>query len=104
MELANDPKEIQDRLRRRYLDRLSHRLRRMRKALIARNWDELKNDCRHLGQNVESFGFAELRTLALSAEHAIPAHLPKALVPPQAKRALELLLKEMDRLITMYSI
>jgi len=97
------PTEIQERLRRRYVDRLAQRLRKMRRDLVARNWGDLKSDCHHLSSNVESFGFPELRELAERAEGSIPSSIlaSRAFVPAQAKRTLEALLTEMDRLISV---
>lgn len=104
MDLSNDPTEIQDRLRKRYLDRLAQRLRKMRKDLVARNWSELKSDCRHLRNNVETFGFSELRELAHSAESAIPTSVvSKAMVPPVAKRSLDALMTAMDKIISAHA-
>ena len=104
MDLSNDPAEIQDRLRKRYLDRLAQRLRKMRKDLVARNWTELKGDCRHLRNNVESFGFSELHELATRAETAIPAqNLSKAFIPPEAKRSLDALMTAMDKIISAHA-
>lgn len=102
---AADPLEIQNRLRRRYIDRLAQRLRKMRRDLIARNWNDLKSECIQLKNNVESFGFSELRDLAEKAEESIPTSFlaSRALIPSEAKRSLDQLLTEMDRLISVHS-
>jgi HPt (histidine-containing phosphotransfer) domain-containing protein len=95
-----DPVEIRDRLKKRYVDRLAQRLRKMRKDLVARNWDELKNDCKQIRINVESFGFSELRGLAEKAETAIPSlGYSKIMVSGETKRALDQLLTAIDKIV-----
>src|SRR5690349_8635670 len=69
--LPDSPKEIEDRLRRRYLDRLSQRVKRLRKLLVERNWEELRAECGHLAASGDSFGFSNLTDLAIAAQESI---------------------------------
>lgn len=104
MSSFNEPLEIQDRLRKRYLDRLADRIKRMRKELVQRNWQVLRTECRQLKGSGDTFGFHELTVLASRAEQAIPeSGASKAVVIPAAKQALDSLIAEMDAILTANS-
>lgn len=89
--------EINERLKRRYLDRLSFRLRTLRKSLILRNWQALREDCQQLALSCETFGFTTLTRLAKEAYLAIPTgRLSRAAVLPMAKSKIEILITSID--------
>lgn len=97
--------EIQARVRRRYIDRLSQRVRRMRRMLLERNWTDLRNEARQLREGGEGFGFAHLTELATAAEHAIPENGASRLRPlPVARQAVESLLIAIDLILAEASV
>ena len=90
-------REIEDRLKRRYLDRLAERLKRMRKNLVDRSWSELKSECRQIRLNGEDFGFNELVSLATALEGNIPeGEISRSKPLPEAKIAAEDLLAAVE--------
>jgi HPt (histidine-containing phosphotransfer) domain-containing protein len=97
---THHPDEIQDRLRKRFLDRLSDRLKRIRRDLIAREWQGLRHECRQLRAGGETFGFRDLSALAGAAESAIPAgETSRARILPEAKQAVEQLVVRIEVLL-----
>jgi HPt (histidine-containing phosphotransfer) domain-containing protein len=97
--------EIQARVRRRYIDRLSQRVRRMRKMLLERNWSELRNEARQIRDGGEGFGFAHLTELAATAEQVIPENVISRLRPlPEARQAVESLLIAIDLILAEASV
>jgi hypothetical protein len=89
--------EIQARVRRRYVDRLSQRVKRMRRMLLERNWPELRNETRQIREGGESFGFNHLTELATIAERAMPGAGTSRLRPyPIARQAVENLMTAID--------
>ncbi|MFL5812857.1 MAG: hypothetical protein ACJ763_04720 [Bdellovibrionia bacterium] len=97
--------EIQARVRRRYIDRLSQRVRRMRKMLLERNWSELRNEARQIREGGEGFGFAHLTELAATAEQVIPENGISRLRPlPEARQAVEGLLIAIDLILAEASV
>ena len=94
------PSEIHERIRKGYLDRLSRRVKRMRRLLAERDWSELRLECQHLGNSAGSFGFPELSEQALTVERAIPeGTVPNARMIPEAKRGAEVLFKTIDQVL-----
>lgn len=97
--------EIDARVQRRYIDRLSHRVKRMRRMLLERHWSELRNEARQLREGGEGFGFAHLTELARIAEQAIPENGASRLRPlPEARQAVESLLIAIDLILTEASV
>jgi hypothetical protein len=97
--------EIQARVRRRYIDRLSQRVRRMRKMLLERNWLELRNEARQIREGGEGFGFTHLTELATTAERVIPENGISRLRPlPEARQAIESLLIAIDLILAEASV
>lgn len=100
-----EPDEIQNRLKKRFLDRLASRIGRIRKELIERNWRELKAECRQIKSGGESFGFPELAHSALTAEITLPEDdQSPAVNAPEAKKAVEHLISAVDELLISHSI
>lgn len=97
--------EIQARVRRRYIDRLSQRVRRMRKMLLERNWSELRNEARQIREGGEGFGFSNLTELAAAAERTIPENGASRMRPiPEARQAVESLLIAIDLILAEASV
>jgi hypothetical protein len=87
---AHSPSEIDARLKRRYLDRLALRVKKMRKQLLDRDWDALRAECAHLGGTGKSFGLVAIAERAENAAREIPsAPVSKLLSLPQARNAVE---------------
>ena len=92
-------KEIQDRLKKQYLERLSQRMKKLRKELVDRNWPTLKSECRQL-KSSESFGLAEICELAIRAEAAIPdGPVSRAKALPEAREAVDALISGIDNIL-----
>lgn len=104
MNFTTDKDEVREMLRKRYLDRLAGRLRKMRRDLVARSWAQLKEDCRQLAQNAESFGFAELREIAERAARSIPDQTQsRANLPLESRRLIEALMNSIDGIVATYA-
>jgi len=96
----DSPKEIDDRLRRRYLDRLSQRVKKLRKLMVERNWEELRAECGQLAISGETFGFKDLTHLAIVAQGSIPAgKVSRAATPLHAKETTENLIAAVDAIL-----
>lgn len=99
------PREIEERLRRRYLDRLGQRVKKLRKLLIERNWEDLKSECRQLATSGETFGFQKLTLLAIVAQESIPeGKVPRAATPLRAKETTEALIASIDGILIEYTV
>jgi hypothetical protein len=98
---TNNTKEIDARLRRRYLDRLALRVKKMRKQLLNRDWDALRVECAHLGGTGKSFGLHNIAEFAESATREIPpAPVSKLLSLPEARNAVEHLIMTIEIVIS----
>ena len=96
------PEEINERLRRRYLDRLSQRVKRLRRFLIERNWEDFRLECGQLAASGNTFGFENLTLLALAAQSAIPeGRLSRAFTPTHARETTETLISAIDAILMM---
>jgi len=103
--LPDSPQEIDERLKRRYLERLSLRVRKLRKLIIDRSWEDLRNECHQLANSGESFGFPHLTLLAKAAYQAIPqGKLSRATTPAQAKASLETLINAIDSTLIDHAV
>lgn len=101
----DSPREIDDRLRRRYLDRLSHRVKRLRKLLIERKWEDLRVECGQLAVSGETFGFHNLTHLAQVSQNSIPTgKTPRAATPSHAKENTETLIATIDTILIDYTV
>lgn len=102
---TQNPLEIQERLRKRYLDRLSERMRKMRKELVDRNWNGIRSECRQLRGSGDSFGFPEITQLALDAEKTIPeGDVSRARNLPETRQAVERLITAIDMILIVNTI
>ena len=98
------PSEIHERIRRGYLDRLSRRVKRMRKLYAERDWQELRLECQHLRNSAASFGFPSLADMAARAEGSIPeGEVSRARVPSEARQAAEDLFGAIDGVLVSHN-
>jgi hypothetical protein len=103
--LPDSPKEIDERLRRRYLDRLSQRVKRLRKLLVERSWEELRSECGQLAASGETFGFDNITDLAIAAQFTIPAgKVSRAATPLRAKETAESLINAVDAILIEHAV
>ncbi len=101
----DSPREIDDRLRRRYLDRLGHRVKKLRKLLVERNWEDLRGECYQLAMSGETFGFQNLTSLAQIAQCSIPeGKVARAATPIRAKETTEALITAIDFILIEYTV
>lgn len=92
--------EIDERLRRRYLDRLSQKIKRLRKLFAERNWEVLRNEYHQLASSGITFGFRNLTLLATAAMNAIPlGRVSRAATPLYAKETTETLIAFIDSIL-----
>ena len=89
--------EIQEHVRRRFLENLERRLRLLRKLYVDRNWIALRSEVHSLAGSAPQFG---LGAIADSADRALsffpPGTLSAARVLPEASRELEALFSTID--------
>lgn len=105
MTVGVHPLEIQHRLRKGYLERLAVRVKRMRKQLALREWQELKSECRQLRAAAEGFGFPAITELAMRCEAKIPdGEVSRARALPMAKEAAETLIAAIDDVLVADSV
>ncbi len=102
---VNSNHEIDERLRRRYLDRLNKRMKKLRKLIVERNWEELRIECGQLANSGETFGFENLTSLAISTQDAIPlGKVSRAATPTHAKEMAESLITAIDAILIEHSV
>ena len=94
------PTEIQERLRKRYLDRLAQRVKKMRRLVAEKDWLELRGECIQL-KSSESFGYRLLTELASRAVVLIPERgFSRAAALPEAKASIEGVISAIDNVLT----
>ncbi|MBY0470918.1 Hpt domain-containing protein [bacterium] len=96
----SQPSEIQDRLRKRFLERLATRIRKMRRDLAVRDWSAVRIECRQIRESGRKFGFDDLTLLAARAEQLIPnGSMSRAETMPEAKEAVLSLINKIDQIL-----
>jgi hypothetical protein len=96
----NSIQEIEGKLRRGFISRLSLRVKKLRKLIVERNWENLRDECIGLSTSSYSFGFAELAYLADQVQSSIPlGKIPRAATPTKAKEFAESLVNAIDSLL-----
>lgn len=101
----DSPEEIDERLRRRYLDRLSQRVKKLRKLLVERNWEDLRTECAQLAMSGETFGFHTITHLAIAAQESIPTgRTSRAATPAHAKANSEALIAAVDSVLIEHTV
>lgn len=97
--------DIEDRMRKRYLERLASRVKKIRLLLLERDWEELRQECHQIAQSSEGFGVPTLKELAVQGEESIPpGKVSRASALPDARASIESLLTAIDVLLTNESI
>jgi hypothetical protein len=92
--------EIEVRLRRGYLDRLSLRVKKLRKLIIERNWEQLREECLALSLSGDTFGFQDVAALASQVQRSIPAgKIPRAATPSRGKEYAESLVSNIESIL-----
>ncbi|MGZ3707717.1 MAG: Hpt domain-containing protein, partial [Bdellovibrionota bacterium] len=98
-------REVRDRLKRRFLDRLAQRVKKLRRLAVERNWEELRDELHQLGTTSDNYGFTSLTEMALAASEAIPAgRISRAAHFPQARLAVETLITQIDDVLTANAV
>lgn len=101
----DSPREIDERLKRRYLDRLSQRVKKLRKLLVERNWEDLRLECGQLAASGETFGFHSITHLAIAAQESIPqGKISRAATPSRAKETSEALIAAVDSVLIEHTV
>jgi hypothetical protein len=93
-------REIQDRVKSGYIERVSTRLRKMRKQLIDRDWSGLKLEATHLAGGAHQFGYQEVSEEVQKAIEVLNSGtLSRTAINTEAKKAMEALFEKLDRFL-----
>ncbi len=92
--------EVQARLKRRFLERLALRVRKIRSLLVERDWESLRRECKAVATTSDGFELPTLKELASQAEDAIPpGKVARASALPHARAAIENLIAAIEVLL-----
>ena len=93
-------REIQNRVKSGYIERVTSRLKKMRKQLIDRDWTGLKQEASHLAEGAQNFGYMDLSDEVNRALEVLNSSaLSKTAINTEAKGAMENLFKKLDRFL-----
>ena len=93
-------REIQNRVKSGYIERVTSRLKKMRKQLMNRDWVGLKLEAGHLADGAQNFGFTGLSEEVNRALEVLnSSSLSKTAINTEAKIAMETLFKKLDRFL-----
>jgi hypothetical protein len=93
-------REIQNRVKSGYIERVTSRLKKMRKQLVDRDWAGLKVEAVHLAEGAENFGFTGLCSDVNQALEILNSSvLSRTAINTEAKVAMETLFKKLDRFL-----
>lgn len=93
-------REIQNRVKSGYIERLGTRLKKMRKQLIDRDWTGLKSEAGHLAEGANNFGYQDIASEVQVALTVLNNRsLSRTAIDPEAKAALETLFQRLDRFL-----
>jgi hypothetical protein len=93
-------REIQNRVKSGYIERVTSRLKKMRKQLMDRDWVGLKLEAGHLADGAQNFGFTGLSEDVNRALEVLNSSvLSKTAINTEAKVAMETLFKKLDRFL-----
>ena len=93
-------REIQNRVKSGYIERVTSRLKKMRKQLIDRDWTGLKQEAGHLAEGAQNFGYMDLSDEVNRALEVLNSSaLSKTAINTEAKSAMENLFKKLDRFL-----
>ena len=94
-------REIQNRVKSGYIERVGTRLKKMRKQLVDRDWPGLKTEAHHLAEGAQNFGYKDIAEEVQKAIGVLNTrHLTHTSVDPEAKLAMESLFQRLDRFLT----
>lgn len=97
---SQKPNEIHDRVQRGYVERLQVRVRKMRKFLAERSWNELRLECAHMKNTAAGFGLPDISEMAAAVESTIPATgVGQATTLPETRKSAEILFVTIDSLL-----
>ena len=93
-------REIQNRVRSGYIERVGTRLKKMRKQLVDRDWTGLRTEASHLAEGAQNFGYQDI---AGEVERALKVlntrTLSRTAIDTEAKHAMEYLFQKLDRFL-----
>jgi HPt (histidine-containing phosphotransfer) domain-containing protein len=93
-------KEIQERVKSQYIERVGSRLRKMRKLMMDRDWATLKTEAHQLAEGAQNFGYSTLATEVTAALQVLESQsLTRTAIDQPTKVALESLFKRLDRFL-----
>ena len=93
-------REIQDRVKSGYIERVSSRLKKMRKQLVDRDWAALKQEANHLAEGAQNFGYTTISEEVQKAVQTLNSStLTRTSINTDAKAAMETLFKTLDRFL-----
>lgn len=93
-------REIQDRVQSGYIERVSSRLKKMRKQLVDRDWAALKQEASHLAEGAQNFGYTTISEEVQKAVQTLNSStLTRTSINTEAKLAMENLFKMLDRFL-----
>ena len=93
-------REIQNRVKSGYIERVGTRLKKMRKQLMDRDWTGLKEEAAHLAEGAQNFGDVDIAGEVQKAIDVLNHRtLSRTAVDPHAKNALESLFQRLDRFL-----
>ena len=93
-------REIQERVKSGYIERVSTRLKKMRKQFMDRDWTALKQEASHLAEGAQNFGYPTISEEVLKAIDTLnSSQLSRTTINTEAKVAMESLFKKLDRFL-----
>ncbi|MBC7397267.1 MAG: hypothetical protein H7333_07465 [Bdellovibrionales bacterium] len=93
-------REIQNRVKSGYIERVSTRLKKMRKQFMDRDWAALKTEANHLVEGAENFGYRDIAEEVQKALHVLNTRtLSRTAIDTEAKVAMEHLFQKLDRFL-----
>ncbi|NDG83515.1 MAG: hypothetical protein EBX52_00570 [Proteobacteria bacterium] len=93
-------REIQDRVKSGYIERVGSRLKKMRKQLVDRDWAALKQEANHLAEGAQNFGYTTISEEVQKAVQTLNSStLTRTSINTDAKAAMETLFKTLDRFL-----
>ncbi len=92
--------EIHLRVKSGYIERVNTRLRKMRKQLVDRDWNGLKQEAHHLSEGAKNFGYLEIAAEVDEALRILNSSpLSRTAINTEAKSAMEKLFQRLDRFL-----
>lgn len=93
-------REIQNRVKSGYIERVGSRLKKMRKQLIDRDWTGLKTEANHLAEGAQNFGYTDIADEVQRVLEVLNTRtLTRTAIDTEAKSAMENLFQRLDRFL-----